>query len=214
MEASATRPGAPRRRRRRPSISSTECRPKTSSTGSGGPNSRSSRRLTSFGDRPLLQHDAVVELPAADQGAGRGVGRRSALVGVERERARAAAAEALPHRCRGLERRHVVHPLRLRRPLERVEQAVVAELHAAVEGVLRTSSEQGGRPRPARAHTPRSRSRARLGSRSSDSRRSRTAVLAASNWRIVSIPTALPGRPRRWVRRHEPRSSWRRRSRP
>ena len=53
--------------------------------------------------------------------------------------------EPLPDRRRRLERAHVADPLLGRRPLERVEEPVVRELHAAVERVLRAGRELGRR---------------------------------------------------------------------
>ena len=94
---------------------------------------------------PLLQHDAVVELPAADQRPGWGVLRRPALVGVDGERAGAGAAQRLPHRRRGVEVGHVVDPLLLGVPLERVEEPVVLDRDPAVERVLGAGGELGGR---------------------------------------------------------------------
>ena len=92
--------------------------------------------------RPRLQHHAVGELPAADHGARRRGERRAALVGVHRERP---PARPLPHRRRGGEGGGVADPLVRRRPLERVEQPVVGQLGAAVEGVEGARGEVRGR---------------------------------------------------------------------
>ena len=95
---------------------------------------------------PLAQHDPVVQLPPAHERSRRGLGRRTALVGIDRECAATLATEALPHGCGRVERVHVVHPLIGCRPLERVEEAVITELDAAVQGVLGAGGELcGGR---------------------------------------------------------------------
>ena len=133
--------------------------------GRGRSGARSSRPAPA-GTRPPGHHDAVGEAPAADEDA-LGASRRAALVRIDREGAQARRREPLPDGRRRVERGRVARPLLGRRPLERIEDPVVAELDPAVERVEGAGGEVDGRgleldPAPARRSA-----RARFGSRPS-----------------------------------------------
>ena len=94
--------------------------------------------------RPARQHDAVAKAPAAHVGPAPRLG-RPALVGVDGQRPPALPREALPDRRRRGEGGHVARALRAGVPLKRIEETVVGQLHAAVEGVERARGEVLGR---------------------------------------------------------------------
>ena len=94
--ASATRAGAPSSRRRRPSISSHRVAAEHLVDGLGPAEEALEAAVGVAGRRPPLQHHPVVQLPAAHQRAGRRLGGRAALVGVDGQRARPVGARAAP----------------------------------------------------------------------------------------------------------------------
>ena len=139
-------------------------RPKISVASGPRPRRRSNSPADVLRARPAGQHDPVVEPPAADEASRpRRCGGRLSYGSIASVRS-PARGEPLPDRRRRLERRRVARALVGRRPLERIEDPVVAELDAAVERVEGAGGEVDRRrlelePAPTLA------SAARLGSR-------------------------------------------------
>ena len=194
VAASATRPGAPSRRRRRPSISLHGVAAEHLVDRLGLAEERARAVGGRRSARPTAQHDPVVELPAAHERAGRWSVGRAALVGVDGEGARPVGAEPLPDRRRGVEVAHVADPLvggattgtgrraRGRRAPRRCRACAGRRRRTSVAGASRSCQVPRASQRGEGRQPP-------VGEQAIEDR-----ALAASNWRMASIRARLPAR--------------------
>ena len=160
--------------------------------------------------RPAWQHDTILEGPSTDERSLCALG-RPAFVGVDRKRSQIGLGQALPNRGRGRERGGVASSLVIGRPLEWIEHAVVAELHAAVKGV-KGAGRKSAAGVSSSIRLPRRVSSASAGRRPSPSSLSSTATLAESNCSTQIKKSPLP-RPARTKLRPPPSPSLVRRRR-